>query len=106
MTHGLSTRFTIEKILMLIKSNYEVETGRQPSSGHLLRVQKSRTSFLKKWRRREIGFSKQRMAMIQKFLAQVKRPLMPSSVLHAIDSFLLGEFLPVHDDEVGIDFEF
>merc|ERR1719401_953341 len=106
MTHGLSTRFTIKNILALIEGNYEVEERRHDASGHSSRVRESRTSFLKKWRRREIGYSKQRMAMIQKFLAQVDRPLMPSSVLHAIDSFLLGDFLPVLDDEVGIDFEF
>ena len=105
MTHGLSTRFTIKNILAFIDGNYEVETKRGNLVLHRLRVRESRTSFLKKWRRREMSFSKQRMALIQKFLAQVNRPLMPSSVLHMIDSFLLGEFLAVLDDEVGVAFE-
>mmetsp|Transcript_117430 Transcript_117430/g.185846 ORF Transcript_117430/g.185846 Transcript_117430/m.185846 type:complete len:113 (-) Transcript_117430:37-375(-) len=106
MTHGLSTRFSIKNILRCIEGNYEVQRRRRDACGHFSRIQESRTSFLKKWRRREIVFSQQRIALIQKFLARNCRPPMPSGVLHAIDSFLLGEFLPVLDDEVGIDFGF
>jgi len=105
MTHGLSTRFTMKNILAFIEGNYEVETKRDNLVLHRRRVRESRTSFLKKWRRREMSFSKQRLDLIQKFLAQVDRPVMPSSVLHMIDSFLLGEFLAVLDDEVGVAFK-
>ena len=114
MTHGLSTRFAVKNILTCIEGNCEVPKGREfPFRGRQIlrgrefrsRVRERRTSFLKEWRKREIGFSMQRMALIQKFLAQVNRPFMPSSVLHMIDSFLLGEFLAVLDDEVGVAFE-
>merc|ERR1719353_2224441 len=98
MTHGLSTRIIIKRILAFIEEGYEIMRTLPPA-------QERRISFLKKWRRHEIAFSKTRLSMIQKFLAQINRPLMPASVLHTVDSFLLGEYLPVLSDEVGIDID-
>merc|ERR1712032_246329 len=106
MAYGLSTRFAIRNILAAIKDGYEVDRGHDDMNTHFLRVQNSRTRFLKEWRRRENVFSRQRAILIRKLFAQISLRSMPSSVLHAIDSFLLGDFAPIFDDEVGIDFAF
>lgn len=67
MAHGLSTRFAIKKMLAAITENYVVDKADDVE----LQVHKNSTRFLQKWWWREHVVSKQRMALIQKFLAQV-----------------------------------
>jgi len=111
MMHGLTTRFAIKDIVDAIQENYEVDMLEGESDGPdavatcRMQVQTARSRFLEKWRRKEILFSRQRMALVQRLCAQVGGRVMPPSILHHVDSFLLGDYVPVLDNEAGINFE-